>query len=838
MADIAEIGFRADTSELVDAKKKLDDLKPAAENAEAASEKLANSVSKNNGAFAKVTSGASSLGKTLKGLGPLLLGVAAGFAAAFTGGAILTALSATADRIDNITKAARKLGATTAEMQALGAAADMAGVDFGGLVSAGTRTTVAMAKAERAGKGAEGVYKLLGTTAGALLKMPIGERFAFIADKLKSLGATSDDLLPILAQLGDRQGALVALFEGGGDQIRFAADMMERFGGTITDLQASKVEEMNDAFTSIGYAIQAVGTQLVAAFAPFLGPIFTAIAEGIGFISTGIASLLAGTSSLLPIIQETAIALGIMFAPFIIAGLWSLYAGVIALTASIAVGLIQAVYSAIAAFAAFAMLNPFTAIVLAIGAALAAVYVFRDGIKSALGVDVANAAKVGINAIIGGFVGGFDAIAIVWGALPGMIGEAAIGAANLAIKAINAMVNGAKAAINGLIGLLNQIPGVALGGIAGEGTNAVPELENPYAGATEGLGGQVVGALAKGQSIDYLGELQTKLQNATADLKITGETAGSAASAGFNGLGDAANGAGGAAEGAGAKAAAAAKEMTELQKIAAEINKTMEPFDQATQAYNAAKDALEAGVMTNDAYAASVARIQEAFIAAGGTTAQWSKVITDNTDSVGKSMKDLAENSLSKLGDEFINLAVDGKANFADLAKSLIKDMLKIAWQALVVKPLLGMFGFSGGGSFGGGGFSVTPGAGLFAKGGVFEFASGGASTNTVLNNPTAFAFANGGALGGMGEAGPEAIMPLKRGADGSLGVQMHGSNSSQSKPVNNSVAVNNNYTIAGAISEETVVARIKQAGEQTKSDVKQSVVGWLNQYSQDGALV
>jgi lambda family phage tail tape measure protein len=63
---------------------------------------------------------------------------------------------------------------------------------------------------------------------------------------------------------------------------------------------------------------------------------------------------------------------------------------------------------------------------------------------------------------------------------------------------------------------------------------------------------------------------------------------------------------------------------------------------------------------------------------------------------------------------------------------------------------------------------SLTPG-GLFAKGGAF--------TNSIVSSPTMFKFADGGAMrtGLMGEAGPEAIMPLKRGADGSLGVQANG---------------------------------------------------------------
>lgn len=83
----------------------------------------------------------------------------------------------------------------------------------------------------------------------------------------------------------------------------------------------------------------------------------------------------------------------------------------------------------------------------------------------------------------------------------------------------------------------------------------------------------------------------------------------------------------------------------------------------------------------------------------------------------------------------------------------------------------------SSGGGFGGGSPS------LVAKGGVFDgntsnivpFAAGGAFTNKVYDQTTPFAFAGGAALGVMGEAGAEAIMPLQRGADGRLGVASRG---------------------------------------------------------------
>lgn len=65
------------------------------------------------------------------------------------------------------------------------------------------------------------------------------------------------------------------------------------------------------------------------------------------------------------------------------------------------------------------------------------------------------------------------------------------------------------------------------------------------------------------------------------------------------------------------------------------------------------------------------------------------------------------------------------------------------------------------------------------ALGGIFPRGSGNshisAYENEIINSPTLFRFAKGGSFGMMGEAGPEAVMPLKKGPNGTLGVSVHG---------------------------------------------------------------
>lgn len=104
-----------------------------------------------------------------------------------------------------------------------------------------------------------------------------------------------------------------------------------------------------------------------------------------------------------------------------------------------------------------------------------------------------------------------------------------------------------------------------------------------------------------------------------------------------------------------------------------------------------------------------------------------------------------------------------------------------------------GLFGGSSGSSGAGQSFAVpsfTPNA----KGGVYESANLSEYSNSIVSTPTYFAFANGAGL--MGEAGPEAIMPLTRASNGSLGVRMV---DTRNQPSGNSgTVIHQNLTVSG----------------------------------------
>jgi lambda family phage tail tape measure protein len=141
---------------------------------------------------------------------------------------------------------------------------------------------------------------------------------------------------------------------------------------------------------------------------------------------------------------------------------------------------------------------------------------------------------------------------------------------------------------------------------------------------------------------------------------------------------------------------------------------------------------------------------------------KYAKASTD----VFKTVEDAVSKSFKSMEDSLTNFVMTGKLDFKSLANSMIADMVRIAIQQSVTKPLA-----AAAASFLPSIFGVKS-----AQGNVFNSAGLSAYSNQIVSQPTVFPFAHG--IGLMGEAGPEAIMPLKRGPDGNLGVRASGGSS------------------------------------------------------------
>lgn len=120
--------------------------------------------------------------------------------------------------------------------------------------------------------------------------------------------------------------------------------------------------------------------------------------------------------------------------------------------------------------------------------------------------------------------------------------------------------------------------------------------------------------------------------------------------------------------------------------------------------------------------------------------------------------------TLNGFSSQLAETLTGGEASFRDFTRSILKMLTEIALKMSIVK------GFE---AFGFGGGSVV----ANANGGVYNTPGLSAYSGQIVSKPTLFPFARGAGL--MGEAGPEAILPLRRGIDGKLGVVAANANKS-----------------------------------------------------------
>jgi hypothetical protein len=163
-----------------------------------------------------------------------------------------------------------------------------------------------------------------------------------------------------------------------------------------------------------------------------------------------------------------------------------------------------------------------------------------------------------------------------------------------------------------------------------------------------------------------------------------------------------------------------------------------------------------------------------------------------------RSMSSMIENNLTTGTTD----AISGAKNFGqamqDTGKLVLRALEEMIVKMMIIRPLMAALGGGGGGGglfgslLGGGGGSgigsIGSIGGLYAQGGAFDggnvipFARGG-----VIDGPMIAPMAL------MGEAGPEAIVPLRRGADGNLGIAGGGGGSVSVHTGDTHITVNGN---------------------------------------------
>lgn len=770
MADIAQIGFSANTSELSDAKLKMDALVPAAGRAERAADRLNRMMEASQRAAA-----ASARADLMKANAV----VSAARASDSATKSEIAAAAAAQKKAKAVYDASR---ATYAQTKASNEAAAAARKEAAALdaAAAAARKRSSAANSSTAPR-TPGVAANSNDISAGAMKANVGN----IAAQFQDIGVTAAmGMNPLL--IAFQQGTQLSMALGGGLKSLVAALAM--------------VLSPTALLTIAIVALVAAGLQMVK-WIDLSKWGLNALADVLPEVATGIALVGAAVT--------------IAFAPALLTAFWNIFL-------TIAAGIVTAVGAIIAAIGW---------IPLAIGLVIADLIIFRDEWTKVLGVDIVGATKTGVNYIIGSFVAAYHDIEFLWKKFPDIIGAAAVGAANLAIGAVNAMVGATIGGVNALIEQVNKIGSVGeylgIGSFSIETVNASDyQFEEMANTAADRLSKAVVGRnkqLEKDLTTDYLGAIGGAINTAASSAADKLRKFSS-------GLGEDKK----KKKGAGGKTDeekfsdivnGAERTIASLQAERDSIGLSEEAtarLKYETQLLNEAKQknidlsepqraqlmSLAQGMATLEV---ETKKAKEAFDFAKDTTKSFFSDLRSGIadgKSLWESFGDAAMNVLNKVIDKMLNELIDAifQVNKAGSGSS----------GGGIFSFLSSIFG-----GLGGGGFAALPSIGPMPI--PRPFAKGGAFTNSIVSSPTMFAFANGGQFGVMGEAGAEAVMPLARGPDGSLGVRMaDGASSSGSQQQGGNTVVsyqdNSTWNIGEGADKQTVAELKKAQARQEKT--------------------
>jgi tape measure domain-containing protein len=212
-----------------------------------------------------------------------------------------------------------------------------------------------------------------------------------------------------------------------------------------------------------------------------------------------------------------------------------------------------------------------------------------------------------------------------------------------------------------------------------------------------------------------------------------------------------------------------------LRKFSDSVQKAINPANELAKYLSDLDAALAAGYISWNTYADAMFKAME-------------KMEPEKLDETKKALDEIGVaigSSLASGVDQLVDGFFEADQSFQQFASNFLIQIGKMILQMTILAALKASLKGTSAGSFFG-----------FADGGSFP----GSTTlpkNSILTEPTFFKFANGGTFGGggtrtgvAGEAGPEAVVPLKRDSSGKLGIS--------GSPVN--VVVNNHMSEAANV--------------------------------------
>ncbi len=702
------------------------------------------------------------------------VGIAAAAAVVAAAAAGVAMIRSGLQTVDAQAKLAQSMATTVESIQTLTWAGELAGVSMGEIEQATKKLTTRLSEAAGGSGSAVAALQRLNLTAADLQALPLDQRIVAIQDALTRFVPEAERAAVASDLFGDR--AALAFLRIDPATLREAAQDVRDFGVAVSASDAAQIERTGDALARLSLIWTGLVNRLTVAVAPALetiairladmaratGPIgiaVTTLFDNIGRLTTYAATFVAlmagrwvaGMAAAALSMRGLATALVLLRGALIRTGIGAL----IVAAGELVYQFGRLVIGAGGFGKAMGLLGDLVAEVwdrLKLGAAAvgaSALAVFAD-MKAAVATAMQGALEsvVGFaNAAVNTFDGAFAAIKAIWALLPAAIGDFAFQAANSLIGGVEAMLNGVVARINGFITGINA--GLeALGAERRIGLIAdldIGRLENRFEGAA---------TRAAGAARDAFASAFAKTPLAVPDLGLTGAATEAAASAETW------------RNAATALSEGARQPLASLEALRTALAATGGEAGTAFGGTAAAADRADAALTDVSKAAGSAAKTVEAAV---DRTRELAQGLAEDITGPLKAALKAGEISWRSFAGAVSGIATSLANRLIDTAFKPIEDALLRALSGG------GAAGAGGGGLFGwissaiGGLFGL---GGTYARGGAFgsageitAFARGG-----VVSRPTLFPFARG--IGLMGEAGPEAILPLRRGPGGRLGVE------------------------------------------------------------------
>jgi hypothetical protein len=623
----------------------------------------------------------------------LVLGLGAGVI--FTGIAELPSkISEMVEQAAGIQHTADVLGLTTKNLQELHYAATMSDVSIESFDGALEKFSRSLGGAGSGAAGLTAIFKANHVAiSGDLVK-----DFGTFADLIEHATTVEQRNALTMAAFGKSASDMGPMFDHGRAGIAGLSAEAEKAGAVLSVQTLQAAAALNDEFDKMKLAASTTFRELAVGAAPGIVVVMKGISAAASVIATGF-------DYAAKYVAVAGVGLAAYFGPATALMLWNINKA-----------LILGVVDGLKAVSIAALSNPLGLFIAGIASAVAAAFLFRDQIKSAIGVDVVGLMKDAANSIIGTFVYGFNAIKSNWSLLPSVLGDFSISTANAVISGIDSMLNSAVGLINAFIEKVNSIGGklgINLGQIDASKIG-IGQIANPYAGVEQSVAKQLEAARKSAFGTDYIGAIGGAL-SAGWD-KVTG--GGATTVQGKSGGRDTVN----------AATAAQEEQAKRVKEVTDALNEQLAALTQTDR-----EQAISAELSKAKVTAASKE---------GQTITELAGRLYDQKKAI-EAVND-AEGFFAQQMESAFEGIVTGSSSVTDAINSITKALIQAVIQAELLGqgPLAGILGTAPGTSGQTGGIfgsllsAIVPSGGGFGSVSGMLYASGGYTGNMPTNQP------------------------------------------------------------------------------------------------------